>query len=291
MPRVFRHLTWLFAGVLALVALAGGWRGRRRRMLSTCRPLIDRLARARCCGRKRSSRVQLTRRPGASSTRRRAAMERRRSPAPSSWPPVKPAANGVRQSPGHTEPRVVVPGCAPSLLEDPFAKRPSVTELIDHGWVYVATDYVGLGKWAPPLSHWRGRGAIGVGLDRACVKWRGSGLAMTLVVWGHSQGGHAALWTGVVAPGYAPDVNILGVAAIAPASDSAVAGSMPSRQLRSARIMSAIRMRSYAAAYPDVEFDAYVPGWKRWAARDISGRCLAGREALFSVAEALLARR
>jgi pimeloyl-ACP methyl ester carboxylesterase len=108
------------------------------------------------------------------------------------------------------------------------------------------------------------------------------------VVWGHSQGGHAALWTGIVAPNYAPDVDILGVAAIAPASD------LPSlidaiQATPVGRIMSAFVLRSYAAAYPDVEFDEYVPGWKRWLANDISGRCLAGREALFSVGEALLA--
>jgi len=39
------------------------------------------------------------------------------------------------------------------------------------------------------------------------------------VVWGHSQGGHAALWTGILAPTYAPEIAILGVAAVAPASD------------------------------------------------------------------------
>lgn len=53
--------------------------------------------------------------------------------------------------------------------------------------------------------------------------------------------------------------------------------------------MSAFVLRSYAAAYPEVEFDAYVPRWKRWLASDVAGRCLAGREALFSVAEALVA--
>lgn len=38
-------------------------------------------------------------------------------------------------------------------------------------------------------------------------------------VWGHSQGGHAALWTGALAQTYAPDVDVIGVAALAPASD------------------------------------------------------------------------
>ena len=39
------------------------------------------------------------------------------------------------------------------------------------------------------------------------------------VVWGHSQGGHAALWTGQLAPTSAPELDIAGVAALAPASN------------------------------------------------------------------------
>jgi pimeloyl-ACP methyl ester carboxylesterase len=183
----------------------------------------------------------------------------------------------------------IVPGCAPSLLEDPFANVPALRQLIDNGWVYVATDYVGLGT-SGPHPYLIGEGEARSALDsiRALRQMEGIRVADRTVVWGHSQGGHAALWTGIVAPRYAPDVNILGVAAIAPASD------LPSlinaiQATTIGRIMSAFVLRSYANAYPDVGFDAYVVGWKRWLASDISGRCLAGREALFSVAEALLA--
>jgi pimeloyl-ACP methyl ester carboxylesterase len=109
-----------------------------------------------------------------------------------------------------------------------------------------------------------------------------------VVVWGHSQGGHAALWTGILAPAYAPELNILGVAAMAPASDlrpllEAVQGTTVGR------IMSSFVLRSYSEAYPDVKFDAYTAAPTRWLARDMSGRCLAGPAALFSVVEALAA--
>src|SRR5262245_59502212 len=43
----------------------------------------------------------------------------------------------------------VVPGCAPSLLEDPFAHVPALPQLLEHGWLYVATDYTGLGTAGP----------------------------------------------------------------------------------------------------------------------------------------------
>ncbi|EXI75808.1 MAG TPA: hypothetical protein DIT03_16930 [Candidatus Accumulibacter sp.] len=55
------------------------------------------------------------------------------------------------------------------------------------------------------------------------------------------------------------------------------------------RIMSSFVLRSYSEAHPDVKIDAYVSAPTRLLARDMSGRCLAGREALFSVAEALAA--
>ncbi|MBN9009810.1 MAG: lipase, partial [Rhizobiales bacterium] len=38
-------------------------------------------------------------------------------------------------------------------------------------------------------------------------------------VWGHSQGGHAALFTGEMAGRYAPDLQLMGIAAAAPATD------------------------------------------------------------------------
>lgn len=45
-------------------------------------------------------------------------------------------------------------------------------------------------------------------------------MADETVVWGHSQGGQAALWTGGLAASYAPDVKLSGVVAMAPASDA-----------------------------------------------------------------------
>jgi pimeloyl-ACP methyl ester carboxylesterase len=49
----------------------------------------------------------------------------------------------------------------------------------------------------------------------------GAGGGRKFVVWGHSQGGHAALFTGLIAKTYAPELDLLGVAAAAPATDLA----------------------------------------------------------------------
>ena len=45
-----------------------------------------------------------------------------------------------------------------------------------------------------------------------------SGASNRFAVWGHSQGGHAALYTGEVAARYAPELKLVGVAAAAPAT-------------------------------------------------------------------------
>jgi hypothetical protein len=66
-----------------------------------------------------------------------------------------------------------------------------------------------------------GEGEARAALDsvRAARQMAELTLDMRTVVWGHSQGGHAALWTGIVGPRYAPDVEIVGVAAVAPAAN------------------------------------------------------------------------
>jgi pimeloyl-ACP methyl ester carboxylesterase len=182
----------------------------------------------------------------------------------------------------------VAQGCAPSLLDDPFAHVPALRQLLDEGWVFVATDYVGLGTEGPhPFLIGEGVARSTLDAVRAVGELGEIRVRNETVVWGHSQGGHAALWTGIIAPAYASDVNLVGIAAVSPASD--LPPLMDAVQATTVgRIMSSFVLRSYAATYRDVAFEAYVPWTRRWMARDMAGRCLAGREALFSVAEALL---
>jgi len=77
------------------------------------------------------------------------------------------------------------------------------------------------------------------------------------VIWGHSQGGHAALWAGTLAPAYAPDVNVVGVAALAPASDLQALAEEVGHTLEG-RVLGAYILSAYSDIYPDVSFDHYV---------------------------------
>jgi alpha-beta hydrolase superfamily lysophospholipase len=181
----------------------------------------------------------------------------------------------------------IAPGCAPSVMA-PFANVPALDRLIGESWIYVATDYAGLGT---PGGHAYlvGEDAARAVLDAIRAARRLDGLAPDnrVVVWGHSQGGNSALWTGIRADDYAPDVNIVGVAALAPASDlPALFKSWQGTMF--GKIVSSYLIHAYAAAYPDVGMSAYVAPRVRPLVGDIASRCVAGRAPLFSVMETKL---
>ena len=90
------------------------------------------------------------------------------------------------------------------------------------------------------------------------------------VVWGHSQGGHAALWTGIVGPRYAPDVKIVGVAAIAPAANpTRIIVQNPTVE----KMLGPYVARAYSRFYPDVTFESALRPAALKAAREIVNLC------------------
>ena len=101
------------------------------------------------------------------------------------------------------------------------------------------------------------------------------------VVWGHSQGGHAALWTGIVAPTYAPDVPLAGVAALAPASDLVgLVRTLPA--VTGGSIFATYALSAYSAAYPDISIADYVVPTGRPTFDATANRCLGSRSILVS---------
>src|SRR5207302_7811780 len=111
--------------------------------------------------------------------------------------------------------------CMPSLWSAPTAVIPWRDRIVMVGWVVVATDY-SFAEKGGPHPYLIGEGEARAALDsvRAARQMSELTLDKRMVVSGYSQGGHAALWTGIVGPRYAPDLEILGVAAIAPAANS-----------------------------------------------------------------------
>jgi hypothetical protein len=94
--------------------------------------------------------------------------------------------------------------------------------LLLQGEVVAATDYQGLGT---PGS---ARSAIGLSaghavldMARAAHRLQGAGASGRVVLDGHSEGGHAVLWAAELARSYAPELQVLGVAASAPGAELA----------------------------------------------------------------------
>jgi alpha-beta hydrolase superfamily lysophospholipase len=180
------------------------------------------------------------------------------------------------------------PACAPSVLPDPYPFDPTIpamNQIVARGWNFIAADYVGLGTQGPsPYLIGEGEARSALDAVRAAKQLPDIRMEDRTVVWGHSQGGNAALWTGILAPSYAPDVNVIGVAALAPASD--VAGLVEGvKDTEVGKIITAIFLRAYSETYPDVRFSDLVRPQARWITRDIGKRCLAAPSAIASIFE------
>ncbi|WP_231581639.1 lipase family protein [Cellulosimicrobium funkei] len=180
-------------------------------------------------------------------------------------------------------------GCAPSVLDEPFESGAFflLDDVLAHGWALVATDYVGLGTDGPhPYLVGQGEARSVLDAVRAARELDGATLGEQTVVWGHSQGGHAALWTGAVAPEYAPDVPLAGVAALAPASDlTGLVSHLES--VTGGSVFASFVVEAYDAIYPDSDAAGYVRPGARFVVREMASRCLSEPSALVSVAEAL----
>jgi len=161
--------------------------------------------------------------------------------------------------------------CMPSRFPDPTAGIPALPDVIANGWAVIATDYA-FAEPDGPHPYMIGEGTARGVLDglRAARDVQGLPLGPDAIVWGHSQGGHAALWTGIIAPAYAPDISIAGIAAIAPVTDpAAVLAASPQVDLLLGPYVAA----AYARFYPELGPTDIVRPGARLAARDMATFC------------------
>lgn len=161
--------------------------------------------------------------------------------------------------------------CMPSLTSAPAVGIPATARLAREGWVIVATDY-SFAEKGGPHPYLIGQGEARAALDalRAARRMPELKLSPQTVVWGHSQGGHSALWTGIIASRYAPDLEVVGVAAIAPTANMPKIMAMnPTVEKRLGPYVA----KAYSRFYPDVDFDKAVRAEALPAARRIAGLC------------------
>jgi acetyl esterase/lipase len=137
--------------------------------------------------------------------------------------PAGPAPGGGRPIVAWAHPTTgVVPRCAPSRAMVVFKQMQGLREMVERGYVVAATDYPGLGTPGPhPYLVGVSEGRAVLDAVRAARDMPGAGGGRRFAVWGHSQGGQAVLYSGILAKGYAPDLELVGVAAAAPATELA----------------------------------------------------------------------
>jgi len=168
--------------------------------------------------------------------------------------PASPAPPGGRTIVSWAHPTTgAAQQCAPSLGVDPFDLIEGLQDLLKAGYVVAASDYPGMGA-AGPDSYLIGQSEGHSVLDAArAARSLPSGASDRLLLWGHSQGGQAALFAAQDAATYAPELALRGVAVAAPATD--LAGLLKS----DIADVSGVTIGSYAfAAFSSVYRD--VPG-------------------------------
>ena len=138
--------------------------------------------------------------------------------------PDGPAPTGGRPIVAWAHPTTgIVPHCAPTLALFFFQQIQGLREMVGRGYIVAATDYPGLGTAGPhPYLVGASEGRAVLDSVRAARILAGEGAGMRLALWGHSQGGQAVLYAGILAKGYAPELEVVGIAAAAPATELGV---------------------------------------------------------------------
>ena len=154
--------------------------------------------------------------------------------------------------------------CAPSRDARPLGEADDevgsfpLPALWEAGWVVAATDYEGLGtpgRHPYLVGESEGRGVLdSVRAARALPEAQAG--ARSVVV-GVSQGGHAALFTGEIAPAYAPDAGLVGVVALAPGAELAHAALLLTGDESVVGFGVAIAA-GFAAADPDIDLSSVL---------------------------------
>lgn len=131
-------------------------------------------------------------------------------PAPAGGRPVLAVAHGTTG---------IADACAPSKGGG-AAELALTPAAIERGWIVTVSDYEGLGtpgRHPYLVGESEGRGVVDS--VRAAGQLPDAERSDTTLVAGYSQGGHGALWAGQIAEEWAPELDVLGTFAGAPATE------------------------------------------------------------------------
>lgn len=145
----------------------------------------------------------------------------------------------------------IAPKCAPS-------RTPEVPPAFGVEGVAVMTDYIGLGpigELHPYLSK-PAEGNAAIDAVRAAGNLAEANAGTRWFSVGHSQGGHAALSAAELSADYAPELELLGTAAMAPGSDFTKSYGPIDEII--VRVTGAMSLYGATSEHPDIDPDDYV---------------------------------
>jgi predicted esterase len=189
--------------------------------------------------------------------------------------PTTPATTGKRLVVAWAHPTIgMAAQCTPSHAADPAAAIPGLAEMLAKGWVVTSTDYTGLGT-PGVLPYLVGEGESRNVIDsvRAAENLKGTDAGETYAVWGHSQGGHAALFTPSVSKTYAPGLHLVGVAGAAPAAEFSSLFSLQWDQSISWVIGSEVA-QSWPHFYPSLQLSQVLTPLARASSKQLASICI-----------------
>ena len=112
----------------------------------------------------------------------------------------------------------IADSCAPSKNELGVVSQ-VLDLLLQRGWIVAATDYEGLGTpGRHPYIAGVSEGRSVLDAARAATQLPRAGAGERTLVWGHSQGGHAAMFAAELTEDWTPEREVLGTVAGAPPS-------------------------------------------------------------------------
>jgi pimeloyl-ACP methyl ester carboxylesterase len=152
----------------------------------------------------------------------------------------------------------VADACVPMARFDGHLGIPALQEHLDAGFVVAATDYEGLGgPGTHPYLVAESEARSVLDMVRTLPLIEGVDASGATLLAGHSQGGHAVLAAAERRSRLAPDLQIVGVAALAPSGDLAttVPAMFRRRSLAELAILLAV---GWADTYPDLEVEDVV---------------------------------
>lgn len=182
----------------------------------------------------------------------------------------------------------VARSCAPSAGTIALTEYaiPGIARAIERDWAVVATDYPGQGTDGRyPYLIGQGEGRATLDGIRALQRIEEAHASNEAWIWGHSQGGHATLWAGQIAADYAPDIDILGVAALSAATDPLALAERITGAGSSAlgEIITSLVLVPYADEYADVDLASSVHPAGHGIVEAFASRCVAEPPTLVSV--------